>query len=168
MKSLITLLTLATVLFSQVSFAKGIPIPYGTKDKIIKMVDLPDQEEFQLEDGRYFDIGSYYTIKHIVFLAYSSSDAQIVGYIEDSDEYLEFTPEELKEIAALANVEIPAEAEVSFMDKIGGKVLLGIIALAAAYGIFTSYFSKDEDDDEEDYNHEDEEDAKETVDTKTE
>jgi len=148
MKTLVTLLTVTAALFSQLSFAKArIPIPYGTKDKIIKMVDLPDQEEFQLEDGRYFDIGSYYTIDHVIWLAYSHNEPQIVGYIDDSDEYLIFTPEELKEIGAIANVEIPAEAEVTFMDKIGGKVLLGIVALLAAYGIFSSYFSKDEDED---------------------
>lgn len=150
MKVTITVFTLATVLFSQLSFAKAkIPIPYGTADKIIKMVDLPDQAEFQLEDGRYFDIGSYYTFDHIVWLAYSNSEPQIVGYVEDSDEYLVFTPEELKQIAEIANVEIPEEAEVSFMHKIGGKIILGIIGLFAIYGIYSSYFSKDEEEDHE-------------------
>lgn len=150
MKITITIFTLAAALFSQLSFAKArIPIPYGTADKIIKMVDLPDQEEFQLEDGRYFDIGSYYTINHIVWLAYSSSDPQIVGYVEDSDEYLVFTPEELKQIAEIANVEIPAEAEVSFMHRVGGKIILGIIGLFVIYGIYSSYFSKDEEEEKQ-------------------
>ncbi len=70
----------------------------------------PDYLEFQLEDGRYFDIGSYYTIDHAVFLAYSHNEPHIVGCVDDSDEYLIFTPEELKEIAAITDIEIPAEA----------------------------------------------------------
>ncbi|MFS4447414.1 hypothetical protein [Maribacter sp. 2307UL18-2] len=150
MKITITIFTLVAALFSQLSFAKArIPIPYGTADKIIKMVDLPDQEEFQLEDGRYFDIGSYYTINHIVWLAYSSSEPQIVGYVEDSDEYLVFTPEELKQIAEIANVEIPAEAEVSFMHSVGGKIILGIIGLFVIHGIYSSYFSKDQEEEKQ-------------------
>ncbi|ADV49299.1 hypothetical protein I2486_10055 [Cellulophaga sp. E16_2] len=120
----------------------GIPIPYGDEDKIIKILDLPDTEEFQLEDGTYFDIGKMYTISHIVWLPYSNTEVVITGYVDD-DTYVELTPEQLIEIAALAKVEIPETASASFFDRIGGKIVLGLLALVVLYGIYASYFKKD-------------------------
>lgn len=149
MKGTVVVFTLTATFFSQYSLAKAkIPIPYGRTDKIIKIVDLPDQEEFQLEDGRYFDIGSYYAINHIAWLAYSNSEPQLVGYLDDSDEYLTLTPEELEQIASIANIDIPEKANVSFMHGFGGKIILGSIGLIAAYGIYSSYFSKDEEEEQ--------------------
>ena len=124
-----------------------IPIPYGEAQKIVKVTDLPDTEEFQLEDGRYFDIGKMYTISHIVWLPYSNTDAIITGYVDD-ETYVELSPEELKEIAALAKVEIPETVTASFFDRLGGKIILGLVGLVILYGIYASYFGKDEEEEE--------------------
>ena len=103
-----SLLLLTTVFLSQIVFARArIPIPYGESEEIIKIVDLPDNENFQLDDGTYFDIGSKYTISHILWLAYSNTEPEIVGYVDgDEETYIEFTPEELKQIAEMAEIEI--------------------------------------------------------------
>ena len=150
MKITISLLTLAAALFTQLSFAKvGIPIPYGSEEKTIQMIELPDTEDFKYDDGRYFDIGSFYTKDHIVWLAYNTNEPEIVGYFEGSDDYLEISSEQLEEICKLANIEVPTEGEISFMDKIGGKVILGILVLIIAYGIFKNATGKEEDEEGE-------------------
>jgi hypothetical protein len=134
------------VFYSQISMAKArIPIPYGTEEKIIKLVELPDTEDFQLEDGTYFDIGSRYVKSHILWLSYSNTEPVIVGYANDGESYLDITPEQLTEIAKMANVEIPTEGSVSFFDKIVGKILLGILVLIILYGLYSKYIKKEED-----------------------
>lgn len=150
MKLITSMLVITMTILSQsISLKARIPIPYGEAEKIIKIVDLPDTEDFQLEDGTYFDIGSMYTINHVLWLAYSNTEPEIVGYIEGKDdEYLELTPEQLEQIAALANVEIPAEGEVSFFHKIVGKVVLGLIGAFILYTLYNSYFGKDDEEDE--------------------
>ncbi|MDB4292827.1 hypothetical protein N9954_05415 [Maribacter sp.] len=143
MKVTTTLITLAAALFTQLSFGSGkIPIPLGAKQKIIHIMDLPNQKAFQMEDGRYFDVGSHYEIHHMLWLAFSHSEPQLIGYLGNSDEYVVLTPNMLKAIKKTFDNSIEVRAEVSFMDKFGGKVILGIILLLAMYRIYTHYFSK--------------------------
>lgn len=148
MKIITTMIVLSMTILSQFIFTRArIPIPYGESDEIIKMVDLPDTDMFQLDDGTYFDIGSKYTISHIVWLAYSNTEPEIVGFIDGrEDEYLELSAEQLKEIGTLAEVEIPAEGEVSFFHKIGGKIVLGLLGAVILYGIYSSYFGKEDEE----------------------
>lgn len=124
-----------------------IPIPYGEKQKIIKVVDLPDTQDFQLEDGTYFDVGKMYTISHIVWLPYSNTKAVLTGYVDD-ETYVDLTPEQVKEIAAHAKVEIPQEVTASFFDRIGGKIVLGLLVVGTVYFFFTKKPSDDDKVDE--------------------
>ncbi|QCW99867.1 hypothetical protein FGM00_07055 [Aggregatimonas sangjinii] len=143
MKTTLALLILATALFSQLSFGRAkIPLPFGTKEKIIHTMDLPDHKAFQLADGQYYDIGSHYEIRHLFWLAYAHSKPQIVGYLGNSDAYVVLTNSELKAIKQRANIELAGMAEVGFMDKIGGKILLGALMLLALFGVYTTYFSR--------------------------
>jgi len=147
LKALSLLAITLTGLLSSIGKAR-IPIPYGEKQKIVKIVDLPDTEDFQLDDGTYFDIGKMYTISHIVWLPYSSTDAVLTGYVDD-ETYVELTPEQIKEIAAHAKVEIPESVSPTFFDRIGGKILIGLIVAGAVY----FFFIRKSDDDEEDEVH---------------
>lgn len=147
LKALSLLAITLTGLLSSIGKAR-IPIPYGEKQKIVKIVDLPDTEDFQLDDGTYFDIGKMYTISHIVWLPYSSTDAVLTGYVDD-ETYVELTPEQIKEIAAHAKVEIPENVSPTFFDRIGGKIVLGLIVAGAVY----FFFIRKSDDDEEDEVH---------------
>ena len=143
MKATITIFILVALFFTQLLYARaGIPLPVGSKKKVIHTMDLPDQKEFQMADGRYFDLGSYYEIDHLLWLAYGHSEPQLIGYLGNSDEYVVLTPKELEAIAKTTKGSSEAEAKASFMDKIGGKILLGMLLLLVLYGLFSSYFLK--------------------------
>ena len=143
MKVMIPLLTLAAALCTQLSFGKvKIPIPFGATQKIIHVMDLPDQKAFQMEDGRYFDVGSHYEIHHVLWMSFSYSEPQLIGYLGTSDEYVVLTPKMLQAINKAVDVDTTVVAEVLFRDKIGGKIGLSILALFGLYGIYLSYFSK--------------------------
>lgn len=145
MKTALTLCTITCALFSQMIFAKvHFPVPFGSQEKIIKMRDLPDRPEFQLEDGTYFDIGSMYTIRHIFWLAYSNSESKLVGYVNSQDKYIEFTQEELQNIAAQAKIRLPERAKISFFDKYISKSLLVIILITSCYYGYQYYIKRRE------------------------
>jgi len=149
MTSKLSLLLLLFAFYCQTNFAKArIPIPYGEEEKIIKLVDLPDTDDFKLDDGSYFDIGSMYTKSHLLYLSYSNTEPILVGYVNEGESYVDLTAEQLAEIGKIANVEIPTEVSVSFFDKILGKLILGILGLIIIYGIYSSYFSKNKDREE--------------------
>ncbi|QWX84005.1 hypothetical protein H0I23_16385 [Cellulophaga sp. HaHaR_3_176] len=142
-----TLLTVGLLFFglnSAIARAR-IPIPYGDEQRIVKVADLPDTEEYQIEDGRYFDIGKMYTISHIVWLPYNNTEVIYAGYVDD-ETYVELSADEIKTIAAAANIKISEEASASFFDRIGGKIILGLLGLIILYGIYTTYFGKDSEE----------------------
>lgn len=143
------LIVVLFVLVSQASFAKlRIPIPYGTEDKIIKVMDFPDTEMFQLEDGSYFDLGSKYTKSHIVWLSYSNTEPVLVGFVEGvgnlEPSYLDLTPEMLVRLGNIPDITIPEKASISFFDKIVGKFLLGLLLIGILYGLYLQYIKKEE------------------------
>ncbi|WP_157578101.1 hypothetical protein [Tenacibaculum ovolyticum] len=144
----ITTLLLICSLSSLSVFSKArIPVPYGTEEKIIKIQDLPDTEDFKLKDGRYFDIGSKYTKSHLLWLSYSNTEPEIVGFIKgDESTFLKLSAEDLKRIEEITGVQIPKKGEVSFFDKFIGKGLLGVLALFVLYGLYDRFFGKDDEE----------------------
>ena len=128
--------------------ARGIPIPYGESEELVLVEELPDTEAFLLEDGTYFDLGQKYTISHIVWLAYSNTEPEYVGYANDGESYLDLTQEELLAIVQEAGITLPDELKPTFFHRIGGKIILGIIGLFILYSIYSNYFGKDEEEEE--------------------
>ncbi|CAA0145350.1 hypothetical protein [Tenacibaculum maritimum] len=141
-----TTLFLVLSLSSLSVFSKiRIPIPYGTEEKIIKIHDLPDVADFRLKDGRYFDLGSKYSKNHILWLPYSNTTPEIVGFIQgDENTFLELSAEDLIKIEKIAGVTIPKKGKVSFFDKFVGKGLLGLLGLLVLFGIYDRFFGKEE------------------------
>jgi len=128
--------------------ARGIPIPYGESEELVLVEELPDTETFLLEDGTYFDLGQKYTISHIVWLAYSNTEPEYVGYANDGESYLDLSPEDLQAIVQEAGITLPDELKPTFFHRIGGKIVLGIIGLFILYGIYSNYFGKDDEEEE--------------------
>ncbi len=128
--------------------ARGIPIPYGESEELVLVEELPDTEFFMLDDGTFFDLGQKYTISHIVWLAYSNTEPEYVGYAEDGESYLDLSEEELQAIVQEAGITLPDELKPTFFHRIGGKIVLGIIALFIIYSIYSNYFGKDDEEEE--------------------
>ncbi|MET6998161.1 hypothetical protein [Chitinophaga defluvii] len=137
MKVIVALLFSVTVFFAHEARA-GIPIVYGSADKIVKVADLPQNEQYETKlDGKptHFDIGYMYTKSHIMWIPYNTSNGKFVGYV-DGDNYLELTPEDIQQITAQEKITL-AGSYVSFWDKTGGRIVFGLIILLILYGIFS-------------------------------
>ncbi|TMM57181.1 hypothetical protein FEE95_11870 [Maribacter algarum] len=127
---------LAFIFNSQFFASKiGLPIPFGTEEKIIKIRELPDNFEFRIRDGSNYDIGSLYTVKRFLWLGYSYGEPKFVGYLNSQKKYAPFTSKELEQIAVRANIQLPEKAEISFFDLYISRLLLFVIlSLSSLYG----------------------------------
>ncbi len=133
--------------------AKGIPVPYCSKCEYITIVaDLPDSSDFYSEEYKgYMDIGYKYNQFWLVWLPIWNSDGEYCLTINGQDVYFDITSAELKKIAKTYNIELPSNP-IPLWDKIGGKVIIGLLIAFAIWFYFIKgkKESKKEDEEEED------------------
>ena len=129
------LITILVILFQVPTNAQSIKnlLPFGSKEKIIRVRELPNIPEFQIKDGTYYDIGSIYTKKQFLWLGYSYGEPEYVGYLDSQQMYVPLSKEQLNIITNSAKVVLPENAEISFFDAYLSRPLIFIIVLLAAY-----------------------------------
>lgn len=99
MKHLKFLFALGGILFlsCQTVSARGLKIPFGDREVLTKVADLPDTEEYQTDDGNYIDLATFHQEFNIAYLLplYIEKEPRLVGYCEKEDTYYELTEEQL-------------------------------------------------------------------------
>jgi len=117
--------------------AGGIPIIWSWGgEKIIKVMDLPDEPDFLSKDGKHIDIGYRYKQFAIFLIPIWNYDEHWCGYIGSDSEYLDLGRDDL---AAATKQRIPDSASLPLWDSVGGK-LAATLVLGLLY-----WFSKQED-----------------------
>jgi hypothetical protein len=71
----------------------------------------------------------------VFFIPVWNYDEQWCGYISDKM-YLNLSKEKLDEMATSAQISLPADFQIPFWDKVGGKLLF--IALLVAYFLYAA------------------------------
>ena len=128
------LLLLGFLVFFSLISSNGVyaaKITFGAHDKIIKIYDLPDTEDYTSSDGKIFDFGYKYSLFEIIYLPlFQKGEGQIVGYIDD-DNYVVLSDSDIQEIAKTNNIQnLTGLVKLPFWDVWGGKmVAIGIIFL---------------------------------------
>ena len=105
------------------------PIIFGTAEKIVKVADLPDIPQLELEGNQYLDVGYCYKQFQLIFIPVWNYNEHYCGYVSD-DTYTETTKEELLEISNILEVDTSwdnGEPKVPMTDRVWGKV--GLVAL---------------------------------------
>lgn len=131
-------IVLFCVVSTQDASAK-IRVPIGTYEKITKVFDLPDNDEYKTEDGRNFDIGLKYQVYQFAFIPiYQEGEAELVGYLDD-DTYLALPADYLAELSKKENIEnLDSLTTLPFWDAWGGKIVVALIILLIIYGMLPS------------------------------
>lgn len=134
MKHLKFLFALGGILFlsCQTVSARGLKIPFGDREVLTKVADLPDTEEYQTDDGNYIDLATFHQEFNIAYLLplYIEKEPRLVGYCEKEDTYYELTEEQLATILKENNLDGEKLNKDSFYSRYGGKAVgLLIIAL---------------------------------------
>ncbi len=113
-------------------------------DRIIKVADLPDTPEFQVDARPEFssptkvptirvhvDVGYVWTQNKLIFFPVLNLEGRYVGYTGNEETFIELKKGELEDWAAKANVSIPEKPSIPFWDAWGGK--LALIALTPPF-----------------------------------
>jgi len=108
-------------------------------DRIIKVADLPQAPEFEVDSRPQFappsmktqkvhvDIGYIWKQNKLLFLPIFNDDGHYVAYTGSETQYIEFKKGELDDWASRANVSLPASYSIPFWDAWGGKLLLIVL-----------------------------------------
>lgn len=137
MKHLKFLFALGGILFlsCQTVSARGLKIPFGDREVLTKVADLPDTEEYQTDDGNYIDLATFHQEFNIAYLLplYIEKEPRLVGYCEKEDTYYELTEEQLATILKENNLDGEKLNKVSFYSRYGGKAV-GLLIIALIIG----------------------------------
>lgn len=92
-------------------------------ERIIKVADFPDTENFRLPDGRYVDPGYKYKQVKLFFIPVWNYDGQWCGYINSTNQYLNLNKAELDDLAESVGIQLPDRPSFSFWEIYGGKLV---------------------------------------------
>lgn len=124
-------------------------ITVGKHQKIEKVADLPDSTYYEVEEGKFIDLGCIYTVYEVAGIpVYTVEEEQLVGFVGDTYYDLD------DEIKGIIKQDIKADDleslnKMPFWDSWGGKlVILGVVVIIVAYNMLRNR-GKDEEEEEE-------------------
>ncbi len=142
----ILLTVVITLVFSSTLSAVPVFFSFGG-EKIVKIQDFPDNDNFKSSEGYYIDAGYIFKQVTIFFIPIWNYKGRWTGYVGNDSKFLELTKEELDNIASIANLKLPDSPSLPFWDYMGGKILA--IFLVFMYFIMTSKNDSDENNSDE-------------------
>jgi hypothetical protein len=145
----LTKLTLALVCLlaiAQTAEAK-LKIPYGDQDKVTKVLDLPDTEEYK-EGSGYLDLYRMHTEYIIAWCPLSVSKEPKLVLVDPKNEttYYDIEDAKLNEIITTNKLDKAKALELGAWTKFGGKLVFGAIILAILYSLFSKFIKKDNEE----------------------
>ncbi|NHN25593.1 hypothetical protein FIA58_007880 [Flavobacterium jejuense] len=120
-------------------------IPFGKKEVINIVSELPDNEMYETSEGskEYLELATLHEEFNIAWILplWITQDPKLVLYNEKLETYYEVPEEEIAAILKENNITKEDVLKVPFYNKYGGK----IIVLLLVAGIIWSYVGKKED-----------------------
>ncbi|HEX4494469.1 MAG TPA: hypothetical protein VIE43_02265 [Thermoanaerobaculia bacterium] len=124
-KSTLIAAIVVAILMAGARRASAIPIFFSWGDeKVIKVADFPNTEDFKTREGKHIDAGYRYKQFSLFFVPVWNYDGQWCGYVGDSGHYLELDKAKLDQLAAFGASKLPDAPRLPAWDSYGGKVLL--------------------------------------------
>lgn len=125
---LLLCITIATLLTTARSAHAGIPVFFSWGgEKVVKVGDFPDTEDFKTSDGKYLDPGYRYKQISIFFVPIWNYGRRWCGYVGDSRTYLDLSKDDLEVFANAAGLKLPATPSLPFWESYGGKLLFVVV-----------------------------------------
>jgi hypothetical protein len=120
-------------------------IPFGKAEKLDLVKDLPNTENYLLENGNYLDLAQFYETFQIAWVPlWTTKEPVLVGYDKTLDEYYDIPEEELNGILTENELKSEDLLGLGLWPKLGGKAILLVILGFFGWG----YFGKDDDEEE--------------------
>lgn len=138
MRNRIIVVILVSLAFCGELQAKFVFFGWGD-EKIIKVMELPDNSDFTSADGDFIDLGYRYQQVTIFFIPIWNYNGKWCGYIGKDDYYWNLSKEDFLPYLSHYGLPMPDKPNIPFWDEIGGKLLMGFLLIGY---IYFSYFAK--------------------------
>jgi hypothetical protein len=138
------LFTAAIVLFcSNSTFAKA-RIPFGSREVLNKVHDLPNTDAFKLDGGNFMDLATFHKEFNIAYFLplYVIEEPKLVGFDEQTETFYEIPQNELDAILAAEKRNKEELVQLSFYTRYGGKLVALLIIAVIIWGIIPSKKNK--------------------------
>lgn len=149
MKNLKKITLLTFLVFGLTNSFGRAKIPFGKKEVITIVSELPDNEMYETSEGskEYLELATLHEEFNVAWILplWITKEPKLVLYNEKSDTYYDASDEEMNEILAENKIKKEAVLKVPFYNKYGGKAVLLIIIGLIAW----SYLGKKDDEEVE-------------------
>lgn len=135
---------LLLLLSSSASVAHArLKIPFGEREVIEKVADLPDTEAYAAGRGgkRFIDLGRLhheYNVAWIMPLKVTQAPKLVGIAAGEANTYYDFSEAQLNEIIKANNLDKEKLLRLGFYTRYGGKIVAGILILLIIYGFIPS------------------------------
>lgn len=138
----IKLITFGLVLLisaQSLAFAKA-KIPIGEREALTKVYDLPNTEEYKLNNGNYLDLATLHKEFNIAYILplYVIEEPKLVGYDEKTDEFYNIPDKEMDAILASQKLKKDDLNKLPFYTRYGGKLVALLLIAFMIWGVIPS------------------------------
>lgn len=148
MRNLKTVLVVLLVAFGFTTVSAKAKIPFGKKEVITVVAELPDNEMYETSEGskEYLELATLHEEFNIAWILplWITQEPKLVLYNEKSETYYDVPENEMNEILTENKITKEDVLKVPLYNRYGGKAILIIIIGL----IIWSYVSKSDDDDD--------------------
>ncbi len=110
--------------------ADAAPVLFGWGgEKIIKVMDFPDDLPFKTPTGEFVDAGYRYQQVTIFFIPVWNYNGKWCGYVGSDNQYVDLDEETLSGVAMVAGLVLPEKPSLPLWDSVGGKVVVLLVVL---------------------------------------
>lgn len=111
--------------------ARGVRIPFGDREVLNKVADLPDTDDYKIDEGNYIDLATLHQEFNIAYILplYIEKEPRLVGYCEKENTYYELTDEQLSTILEANHLDGKKLNRLGFYTRYSGKIV-GLIIIA--------------------------------------
>jgi len=115
-------------------------IPIGEREVLNKVYDLPNTDEFKLENGDYLDLATLHKEFNIAYILplYIMEEPKLVGYDEKTDEFYNIPDKEMDAILASQKLEKNDLNKLPFYTRYGGKLVALLFIAFIIWGAIPS------------------------------
>jgi len=115
-------------------------IPIGEREVLNKVYDLPNKDEFKLENGDYLDLATMHKEFNIAYILplYIIEESKLVGYDEKTDEFYNIPDKEMDELLVSQKLKKDELNKLPFYNRYGGKLVALLLIAFIIWGAIPS------------------------------
>lgn len=133
------IVALVITCFSNTVSAK-IRIPFGEREVLNKVHDLPDTDEYKLQNGNHLDLATFHKEFNIAWILpiYVIEEPRLVGFDAKAETYYDIPQAEMDQILASEKLDKAKLNKLPFYTRYGGKAVLVLLIAFIIWGAIPS------------------------------